>query len=87
LDIPLLQETVCVVLGTIKSVEEEHGWFYVACTKCNKKVIPITEAAGLDDIDGEIKDDDVGVLFCPKCKIRSPTVVPRYEFINTVYNY
>lgn len=76
-----MQESVCVLLGTIKSVEDVNGWFYVACYKCNKKVVPVTDIVSLEDIDVGEKDDDVGVLYCPKCKIRSPQTAPRYTFI------
>ncbi|KAJ0449938.1 putative transcription factor interactor and regulator LIM family [Helianthus annuus] len=73
-------ESVFVVLGTIRSVEEDFGWFYVGCSKCSKKVIPASDhVGGLDDIDADDAASDDGVLYCPKCKIRSPTTILRYK--------
>ncbi|XP_022042419.1 uncharacterized protein LOC110945091 [Helianthus annuus] len=33
----------CVVVATIKIVQENYGWFYPACRNCNKKVLTKTE--------------------------------------------
>ncbi|KAL2926026.1 Replication protein A 70 kDa DNA-binding subunit E, partial [Bienertia sinuspersici] len=30
--------TYCITLATIVAVQLEHGWYYLACKKCNKKV-------------------------------------------------
>ncbi|XP_035840137.1 uncharacterized protein LOC118487411 [Helianthus annuus] len=60
-------QSVFVVLGTIRSVEEDFGWFYVGCSKCSKKVIPASDhVGGLDDIDADDAASDDGVLYCPK---------------------
>ncbi|XP_022019173.1 replication protein A 70 kDa DNA-binding subunit C-like [Helianthus annuus] len=67
-------ESVFVVLGTIRFVEEDFGWFYVGCSKCSKKVIPASDhAGGLDDIDADdaASDDGFYYNFCnSKYKIR-----------------
>ncbi|XP_022023700.1 uncharacterized protein LOC110923955 [Helianthus annuus] len=79
-------EYVFVVLGTIRSVEEDFGWFYVGCSKCSKKVIPASDhAGGLDDIDADDAASDVGVLYCPKCKIRSLTTILRHPYSDIIY--
>ncbi|XP_022032383.1 uncharacterized protein LOC110933470 [Helianthus annuus] len=79
-------ESVFVVLGTIRSVEEDCEWFYVTCSKRSKKVIPALEVSGLNDIDREVVADDVGVFYCPNCKICSPTIIPRYKIRVRVQN-
>ncbi|XP_035832819.1 uncharacterized protein LOC118481715 [Helianthus annuus] len=37
------KEMSCVVVATIKIVQEEYGWFYAACRKCFKKVMGKSE--------------------------------------------
>ncbi|KAJ0628038.1 putative nucleic acid-binding protein [Helianthus annuus] len=37
------EEMSCVVVATIKIVQEEYGWFYAACCKCFKKVMGKSE--------------------------------------------
>lgn len=69
---------VCCVFGTIKSIQEQYGWFYAACRKCNKKVLPKWEIVDLDDIDTDVEPDNKnGVLYCPKCKIKTTSIIPR----------
>lgn len=70
------QELFCSVLGTIKFIEEEYGWFYVACRKCSKKVVSRQEYVVLDDIGEDVHEGD-DVMWCKKCKIRATAVVPK----------
>lgn len=69
---------VCIVLATIKSVEEQHGWFYVACRKHNKKVVRKSEFVKLDYIEPDGEDVDDGSLYCPRCNGKASSVYPRF---------
>nr|GEX08940.1 hypothetical protein [Tanacetum cinerariifolium] len=51
-----IQKLVCVLLGTIKDIQEEYGWYYIACCKCNKKVV--SKSQSLKDID--VTDNEGG---------------------------
>ncbi|KAJ9558878.1 hypothetical protein OSB04_013492 [Centaurea solstitialis] len=50
-------ELKCVVLGTIKFIKEEEGWYYLACRKCNCKAIPKSSIVDLEDMDGSDSND------------------------------
>ncbi|KAK1431706.1 hypothetical protein QVD17_08267 [Tagetes erecta] len=39
----VLNEKHFVVLGTIKMLEKDHGWFYLACRHCTKKALTKTQ--------------------------------------------
>ncbi|XP_071696869.1 uncharacterized protein [Rutidosis leptorrhynchoides] len=71
----------CVVLATITCVEERCGWSYIACRKCQKKVIKKSE-----HIDLENKEDSVGKnlendgkLYCPGCECYASSVFPSFK--------
>ncbi|GJX78596.1 replication protein A 70 kDa DNA-binding subunit C-like protein [Tanacetum coccineum] len=50
------EKLVCVLLGTIKDIQEEYGWYYIAFRKYNKNVVSKSES--LKDID--VTDNEGG---------------------------
>ncbi|GJR85825.1 crocetin glucosyltransferase, chloroplastic-like protein [Tanacetum coccineum] len=52
------KESMCAVLGTIKFIEEEHGWYYISCRKCSRKVVRKSERTEFEDIVVSDKTDD-----------------------------
>ncbi|XP_021747634.1 uncharacterized protein LOC110713498 [Chenopodium quinoa] len=52
----------CIALATIVSLQLEHGWYYLACKKCNKKVTENNEKIFHND--GE---KSATTFFCKKC--------------------
>ncbi|GJQ95661.1 replication protein A 70 kDa DNA-binding subunit B-like protein [Tanacetum coccineum] len=73
----VLLGTICVLLGTIKDIQEEYGWDYIACRKCNKNVV--SEYENLEDIDLTENEGDNKVIYCNKCKTKVTSVVPRFR--------
>lgn len=72
----------CVVLGTIKMVEEQSGWFYVGCRKCNKKVLTKLEYLGTaleEHITEELINAPSDSLWCPKEKCQATQLTPKYQ--------
>ena len=67
---------MCAVLSTIKFIEEEHGWFYIGCSKCARKVVHKSETTEFEDIVVSDETDD-DPLVCRKCKIIRPSLLPR----------
>ncbi|GJZ30839.1 hypothetical protein Tco_0575886 [Tanacetum coccineum] len=51
------KELKCVLLGTIKSIQEEEGWYYLACRKCNCKAVPKSSIVDLEDSDDSDSND------------------------------
>ena len=63
-----LQEMSCVVVATIKIVQEEYGWFYAACRKCFKKVMGKSEyLQNVENVSDDIVRLPATSLVCPKC--------------------
>lgn len=74
------QPCTCVVLGTIKMVEEKHGWFYAGCRSCNKKVLSKKEfLEKFAEVTEEILNLPTNALICPKCKTECKSITPKYE--------
>lgn len=72
-----LNEYVYVVLSTIKAVLEEGGWYYDACRRCNRKVIPKSKVVDLEDIDEAVNDAN-NTLWCKSCKQPANNAVLKY---------
>ncbi|GKC70016.1 hypothetical protein Tco_1115899 [Tanacetum coccineum] len=51
------KELKCVLLGTIKSIQEEEGRYYLACRKCNCKAVPKSSIVDLEDSDDSDSND------------------------------
>ncbi|MFS7938371.1 putative nucleic acid-binding protein [Helianthus anomalus] len=61
-------EMSCVVVATIKIVQEEYGWFYAACRKCFKKVMGKSEyLQNVENVSDDIVRLPATSLVCPKC--------------------
>ncbi|KAJ9550919.1 hypothetical protein OSB04_014964 [Centaurea solstitialis] len=76
------KELKCVVLGTIKSIKEEEGWYYLACRKCNCKAIPKSSIVDLEDMDGSDSNDvNDNTLFCRTCQSVVNSAVPRFKVV------
>ncbi|KAJ0558965.1 putative nucleic acid-binding, replication factor A [Helianthus annuus] len=67
----------CVVVATIKIVQQNYGWFYPACRDCNKKVLTKTEYLQYaKTISDEVMNLSPTSLVYPKCykKCTSKTI-------------
>ncbi|XP_022040445.1 replication protein A 70 kDa DNA-binding subunit A-like [Helianthus annuus] len=74
------KEMSCVVVATIKIVQEDYGWFYVACRKCFKKVIPKTEyLQNVENVSEEILQMSTTALVCPKCGSECTSINIRFK--------
>ncbi|XP_021985205.1 replication protein A 70 kDa DNA-binding subunit A-like [Helianthus annuus] len=74
------KEMSCVVVATIKIVQEEHGWFYAAFFKCFKKVMGKSEY--LQNVEN-VLDDIVRLpatsLVCPKCHSECTSITTKFK--------
>ncbi|XP_022030410.1 uncharacterized protein LOC110931319 [Helianthus annuus] len=63
------KEMSCVVVAKIKIVQEEYGWFYLACRKCFKKVMGKSEyLQNVENVSDDIIRLPATSLVCPKCR-------------------
>nr|XP_043633321.1 uncharacterized protein LOC122604497 [Erigeron canadensis] len=76
-DIPKVE---CVVLASIRLLEEEHNWFYVAHRPCKKKVKTKAEFLKIaDNITGELQNAPSDSLWCDKCMCQATSVIPKFR--------
>ncbi|XP_022027660.1 uncharacterized protein LOC110928917 [Helianthus annuus] len=79
-DILFLQEMSCVVVVTIKIVQEEYGWFYPACHKCFKKVMAKSEyLQNVENVSDYIVQLPVTSLVCPKCRSECTSITTKFK--------
>ncbi|KAK1419692.1 hypothetical protein QVD17_28961 [Tagetes erecta] len=81
LDFILIDEkpTTCVVVATIKMIQEKHGWFYAGCRKCGKKVLSKQEfLEKYGDLTEEILKVPANGLICPKCKCECQSITTKF---------
>ncbi|XP_021975662.1 uncharacterized protein LOC110870898 [Helianthus annuus] len=72
----------CVVVATIKIVQENYGWFYPACRNCNKKVLTKTEYLQYaKTISDEVMDLSPTSLVCPKCDKECTSITTNSRYI------
>jgi hypothetical protein len=75
-----MQDMECVVPATIALVETELGWFYIACRRCNRKVLTQQEYMEVAD-DNELTEELITApresLWCRKEKKIAEQIVPR----------
>lgn len=70
----------CVVLGTIKIIEEEFGWFYLGCRDCTKKVISKEDyLTKVLEPTEELINAPAESLWCWDEQKQARSVVPKYE--------
>ncbi|KAK1416423.1 hypothetical protein QVD17_32214 [Tagetes erecta] len=70
----------CVVVATIKMVQEKYGWFYAGCRKCAKKVLTKKEfLEKFHDISDDILNLSSTALICPKCKCECESITPKFK--------
>ncbi|XP_022032893.1 uncharacterized protein LOC110934004 [Helianthus annuus] len=63
------KEMSCVVVATIKIVQEKYGWFYTACHKCFKKVMGKSEyLQNVENVSDDIVQLPATSLVYPKCR-------------------
>ncbi|KAI3726888.1 hypothetical protein L1987_66694 [Smallanthus sonchifolius] len=73
-------EMSCVVVATIKIVQENYGWFYAACRNCQKKVMTKSEYLEKFDVVGEeILNLPPSALICPKCNTESTSITTKFK--------
>ncbi|KAJ0582116.1 putative nucleic acid-binding, replication factor A [Helianthus annuus] len=70
----------CVVVATIKIVQENCGWFYPACRNCNKKVLTKTEYLQYaKTISDEVMNLLPTSLVCPKCECECTSITIKFK--------
>ncbi|KAJ0843588.1 putative nucleic acid-binding, replication factor A [Helianthus annuus] len=70
----------CVVVATIKIVQENYGWFYPACRNCNKKVLTKTEYLQYAKIiSDEVMNLSPTSLVCPKCDKECTSITIKFK--------
>ncbi|XP_022014818.1 replication protein A 70 kDa DNA-binding subunit A-like [Helianthus annuus] len=74
------KEMSCVVVATIKIVQEEYGWFYHACRKCFKKVISKSEyLQNVENVSDDILQMPATSLVCPKCSSECTSITTKFK--------
>ncbi|KAJ0936764.1 putative nucleic acid-binding, replication factor A [Helianthus annuus] len=75
-----LQEMSCVVVATIKIVQEEYGWFYVACRKCFKKVMGKSEyLQNVENVSDDILRLHATSLVCIRCHTECTSITTKFK--------
>ncbi|XP_021980190.1 uncharacterized protein LOC110876324 [Helianthus annuus] len=75
-----LQEMSCVVVATIKIVQEEYGWFYAACRKCFKKVMGKSEyLQNVENVSDDILRLPATSLVCIKCHTECTSITTKFK--------
>ncbi|XP_022041196.1 uncharacterized protein LOC110943770 [Helianthus annuus] len=70
----------CVVVATIKMVQENYGWFYPACRNCNKKVLTKTEYLQYAKIiSDEVMNLSPTSLVCPICDKECTSITIKFK--------
>ncbi|XP_021991049.1 uncharacterized protein LOC110887787 [Helianthus annuus] len=74
------KEMSCVVVATIKIVQEEYSWFYAACRKCFKKVMGKSEyLQNVENVSDDIVRLPVTSLVCPKCHSECTSITTKFK--------
>ncbi|XP_022025015.1 uncharacterized protein LOC110925368 [Helianthus annuus] len=70
----------CVVVATIKIVQQNYGWFYPACRDCNKKVLTKIEYLQYaKTISDEVMNLSLASLVCPKCDKECTSITIKFK--------
>ncbi|XP_021995815.1 uncharacterized protein LOC110892998 [Helianthus annuus] len=78
--ITYMKEMSCVVVATIKIVQEEYGWFYPACRKCFKKVMGKSEyLQNVENVSDDIVQLPATSLVCPKCRSECTSISTKFK--------
>nr|XP_043611877.1 replication protein A 70 kDa DNA-binding subunit A-like [Erigeron canadensis] len=74
------EEAHYVVLATIRMIEEDVGWFYVACRQHNKKVLTKEEfLEQATEIPSHFLEATIDSLWCLACNDIATSFVPKYK--------
>ncbi|XP_022031492.1 uncharacterized protein LOC110932469 [Helianthus annuus] len=70
----------CVVVATIKIVQEEYGWFYPVCHKCFKKLMAKSEyLQNVKNVSDDIVQLPATSLVCSKCRSECTSVTTKFK--------
>ncbi|XP_035833018.1 uncharacterized protein LOC110876774 [Helianthus annuus] len=70
----------CVVVATIKIVQEEYGWFYVACRKRFKKVMGKSEyLQNVENVSDDILRLPATSLVCIRCHTECTSITTKFK--------
>ncbi|XP_035845173.1 replication protein A 70 kDa DNA-binding subunit B-like [Helianthus annuus] len=70
----------CVVVATIKIVQQNYGWFYSACRDCNKKVLTKIEYLQYaKTISDEVMNLSPSSLVFPKCDKECTSITIKFK--------
>ncbi|GJZ62314.1 replication protein A 70 kDa DNA-binding subunit B [Tanacetum coccineum] len=75
--IDLLKGEVSVIVATVILIQEEEGWWYLGCRKCNKKVVRVDEVLDPEDKDASASVKGTNGYFCKTCDVPCSSVVTR----------
>ncbi|XP_035831902.1 uncharacterized protein LOC118480975 [Helianthus annuus] len=70
----------CVVVATIKIVQEEYGWFYASCRKCFKKVMgKSVYLQNVENVSDDILRLPVTSLVCIRCHTECTSITTKFK--------
>ncbi|GJU65884.1 nucleic acid-binding, OB-fold protein [Tanacetum coccineum] len=75
--IDLSKGEVLVIVATVILIQEEEGWWYLGCRKCNKKVVRGDDVLDLEDKDTSATNKGTKGFFCKTCDETCSSVVTR----------
>ncbi|GKA04759.1 replication protein A 70 kDa DNA-binding subunit B [Tanacetum coccineum] len=78
IDLPKICE-VYVIVATVILIQEEEGWWYLGCRKCNKKVVRVDEVLDPEDKDTSASVKGTNGFFCKTCDVPCSSVVTRFR--------
>ncbi|GJV38008.1 replication protein A 70 kDa DNA-binding subunit B [Tanacetum coccineum] len=70
---------VSVIVAIVILIQEEEGWWYLGCRKCNKKVVRVVEVRDPEDKDTSSSDKGSNGFFCKTCNVLCSNVVTRFR--------
>ncbi|PWA97567.1 replication protein A 70 kDa DNA-binding subunit B [Artemisia annua] len=68
-----------VIVGTVKGINEEDGWWYLGCGKCKKKVVKASDIVDLEAETPQKSADSPTEWFCTKCDAVCTSLKTQYR--------
>nr|GEV73004.1 60S ribosomal protein L19-1 [Tanacetum cinerariifolium] len=75
--IDLPKGKVSIIVANVILIQEEEGWWYLGCRKCNKKVVRADEVLDLEDKDTSASIKGTNGFFRNTCNVPCSSVVTR----------
>ncbi|XP_024964298.1 uncharacterized protein LOC112504579 [Cynara cardunculus var. scolymus] len=73
-----IQAKSLIVLATVKAFRKDVPWFYMGCTRCNRKVRPMYNITDKDDGSGMKEESESFDCTTDRCRSKKTEVLPKF---------